>query len=196
MKRGFMIDPPEADSRQIKVKKHENYLNDLMELHEIAIGFEQLERWRIRSEIPEKKAWRWFRKRFRSLEKAAVVIRSHRILLLNRNLRLLLGYPAKKAVGTLFSTHVCPSELPRVANNYLKRLAGEEDAEAVYSTILLNKKQVQIPVKLQVSKIVFLGKPLVLGILSRLEGSDEGIPGHGRGMKNTLKVSEPPIEND
>lgn len=188
MKRGFLIDPPEPDSKQMNVQERDNYFKDLMELHEIAIGFEQLERWRIRNDIPKKKAWRQFRKRFRILEKAAVVIRSHRILLLNRNLRSLLGYPAKKAVGTLFSTHVCPSELPRVANNYLKRLAGEEDAEAVYSTILLNKKQVQIPVKLQVAKIIFLGEPLVLGILSRLEGSDKGIPDHGRGMNNPQKV--------
>jgi PAS domain-containing protein len=162
---------PEHDTRK---KPLEEYFDDLMELHEIVIGFEQLEIWRIKKDIPERKSMSRFRKRFRGIEKAAVVIQSQKIVMLNRGLRRLLRYPAGKITGTLFSKYIHPDELPKVVNNYLNRMAGRDEAESVYSTILLNRKQVRVPVKLQVAKFDFLGKPTILGMLSRQDGSELG----------------------
>jgi len=188
-----MIDLPEQDSRR---KPTEEYFNDLMELHEIAIGFEQLERWRIKNKIPEREAQKRFRKHFRRIDKAAVLVRSQKILLLNRRLRRLLDYPNQKAVGTLFSNHIHPGELPKVAKNHLNRLAGKDEAEAVYTTILVNRKRVQVPVKVQVAKIIFLEETMVLGILSRLDGSCESVHGSAGGIKNSGEIPEPCTEND
>lgn len=159
---------PEKDTRK---KPPEEYFDDLMELHEIAIGFEQLEIWRIKNEIPKRKSMNHFRKRFCGIKKAAVVIQSQKIVMLNRRLRLLLRYPAGKIVGSLFSKYIHPGELPKVVNNYLNRMAGRDEAESVYSTVLLNRKQIQIPVKLQVAKFDFLGEPTILGMLSRQDGA-------------------------
>ena len=188
-----MTDLSEQDSRR---KPTEEYFDDLMELHEIAIGFEQLERERIRNRIPERQAKTQFRKHFRRIDKAAVLIRSQKIFMLNRRLRLLLGYPNQKAVGTLFSKYIHPSELPRVAKNHLNRLAGKDEAEAVYTTILVNRSQAEVPVKLQVAKIIFLEEAMVLGILSRLEGSGESLHASAGGINNSREIAEPCAEND
>ncbi|MBW2647113.1 MAG: PAS domain-containing protein [Deltaproteobacteria bacterium] len=146
----------------------DEYIQELMELHEIAIGFEQLGHEKERGDISEAKYKKKFRKRFRKIPKAAVLIQDEKVHMANKGMKSIIGIPLRKMIGVPYANYIHPKERLRVVENHLNRVAGREEAEAVYPTIVLEKKSNSIPVKLQAATITYLNEPVILGLLEKI----------------------------
>jgi len=145
------------------------YIQELMELHEVAVGFEQLGHKKERGDISEAKYKKKFRKSFRDIPKAAVIIRESKVYMANKSIESIFKLPAKKMEGMFFSSFIHPKERPKVEENYRNRMAGREEAEMVYPTIVLDRKSKSVPVKLQAAKINYLDKQVVFVLLERIK---------------------------
>jgi len=158
LREDVMPDPARPDESQQK---------ELLELHEWLIELEKLEIHRDRENIPAQD----FKKSChvlieRSGEKICI-IQDRQISDMTLALSGLLGYSPNEMLGTPFARYVHRDELPRLADYYEKRRAGQE-VPIIYETILRHENESNVYVKILTSLFVYLGKPANLAIIKVL----------------------------
>ena len=101
----------------------------------------------------------------------------------NPHLAEMLGGGLEEILGTPFSDHIDPDELPKVAELYERRMAGE-DVSPVYETVLKRRDGSRMPAELNAGVITREGKPadlvIVRDITERKEAEAERIAIQGR----------------
>jgi PAS domain S-box-containing protein len=82
----------------------------------------------------------------------------------NQRLAEANGRTVEELLNTNFLDYVHPDEIPKVANRYQRRMAGE-DVEQVYETVLLHKDGHEIPVEINAGAITYQGRPGVFAFV-------------------------------
>ncbi len=93
-----------------------------------------------------------------------VIVQDAIVQYANPYLVALWGGSVEEVIGTRFSDYVAPDELPKVAEHYTRRMAGES-APPVYETVLLRKNGERVHVEMNAGVIKYQGKPADLVII-------------------------------
>jgi PAS domain S-box-containing protein len=93
-----------------------------------------------------------------------VIVQDGIIRYANPWLARLSGYAPGEIVGSEMSRFIAPSELPRIAERYRRRMAGEP-VPSTYETVLLLKNDATLHVELNAGVITFGGRPADLVIV-------------------------------
>ena len=114
------------------------------------------------------KALRESEEKYRILIEQAIdgilIVQDGMIKFANQRLAEANGRTVEELLNTNFLDYIRPDEVPRVANRYRRRLAGE-DAEQVYETVLLRKDGHEIPVEVSAGAITYQGSPAVFAFV-------------------------------
>ena len=92
------------------------------------------------------------------------VIQDGIVKYLNPVLADFFGGPIERIIGTEFTLYVHSDELPKLAENYRKRIAGQS-VPSTYDTILLSADGHPIPVEVNAGRIQYDGRPADLVII-------------------------------
>jgi PAS domain S-box-containing protein len=92
------------------------------------------------------------------------IIQDSVVKYVNRRLVELVGYSVEEVVGTSFADYILPSELPRVAENYRRRIAGEH-FPSVYETMIRRKDGKGLHIEINAGEVEYEGKPADLAIV-------------------------------
>ena len=141
----------------------DRYGKDLMELHKLIVELEQIEIERQRSGKPHWKTEKEYREFFGKQKKAVGIVQNGIMVRANNQLSEMLGHSLEEYMGTPFSQHIHPSELPRVQKNYKNRIKGKE-APVIYKTIALHKDGSSVHVNVKVGPITYWEKPAIFVI--------------------------------
>lgn len=113
-----------------------------------------------RSKVEE--ALRQGEKKYRNVVERAsdgiLVLQEGKVAFANSSLRNMTRYNGDTAIGLPFNQFVHPSELPRVAEFYRRRMAGDE-APQVYETVLVAADGTNVQVELNAALTLYEGKP-------------------------------------
>jgi PAS domain S-box-containing protein len=82
----------------------------------------------------------------------------------NPRLAEMWGGSVEEVVGTPFTDYVCPDELPKMVDQYKRRMAGE-DIAPIYETVLRSKDGSRVYVELNAGVITYQGQPADLVIV-------------------------------
>ncbi|HWR57762.1 MAG TPA: HD domain-containing phosphohydrolase, partial [Thermodesulfovibrionales bacterium] len=93
-----------------------------------------------------------------------VIIQDETIKFANARMAELDGGRVEQLVGSSFTDHVHPSELPRIVDMYRRRMAGEKLPD-MYEAILLRKDGSSAPAELSAGIITYDGRPADLVII-------------------------------
>ncbi|HXG38580.1 MAG TPA: PAS domain S-box protein [Bacteroidota bacterium] len=100
--------------------------------------------------------------RYRNLIERAndgiAIIQEGRVSFVNPSLLRKWGGTMEQVLNTPFTKYIAPEEIPKVAERYRKRMAGEP-VESTYETILLRLDGTRIPVEINAGTIMHGGKP-------------------------------------
>lgn len=145
-------------------KSKEQLIDELVELRELIPEFDALdaEHERAREALGESE------EKYRILVEQAhdgiLIVQDSMIKFANRRLAEANGRSVEDLINTNFLDYVRPDEVPRVAERYHRRLAGE-DVEQVYETVLLHKDGHEIPVEVNAGAIMYQGSPAVFAFV-------------------------------
>ncbi len=92
------------------------------------------------------------------------IIQDARFEYVNPRLAEITGYTAEELIGTSFTHYVHPAELPKLADRYERRMAGE-DVPSVYETVLQRKDGSEMYAELNAGLITYQGRPADLVII-------------------------------
>ena len=114
----------------------------------------------------------------------------------------LSGYTTDEIVGSELTRFVVPAEVPKIAERYRRRIAGEP-VPPTYETVLLLKNGAALHVELNAGVITYEGRPADLVILrdiSERRLAEERDARHVRQMaflsRTALEMVELPVQND
>ncbi|MEK6743462.1 MAG: PAS domain S-box protein [Nitrospirota bacterium] len=106
--------------------------------------------------------------KYRSLVELAhdgiIIVKDGIIKFANTRMAELDGSSVEELLGTPYTAHVHPSEMPRVTDMYRRRMAGEA-LPSTYETILLRKDGSPAPSELSAGVILYDGKPADMVII-------------------------------
>lgn len=120
------------------------------------------------------------------------IIQDNFVKYLNQHLAAMYGDPIESIVGKLFINFVHPSEQPRLAENYKKRMAGQP-IPAIYETKLRSKKGETLFVEINAGPIVYDGRPADLVMvrdISERKKAEEELK-HQHGLINRMMETSP-----
>jgi len=146
----------------------ERILSELMELHERVTEVEKLEIERKKAENMVRGIEEKLHELFKETEQVITIVQDRLIKYVNPSVEELIGYTPEELIGTLFAKHIHPDELPRLAKNYLQRLAGE-DIPNVYKSILKHKNGSDVHVEIKGCAIHWEGKIADFGIARKID---------------------------
>ncbi len=92
----------------------------------------------------------------------------------NTALEDILGCEHGTLKGMSYSSVVAPEDIPRVAENYQKRLAGDEVASE-YVIRLMHRDGYRIPVNLSAGRVEFRGNPAVMGTVKDISAQQRSM---------------------
>jgi PAS domain S-box-containing protein len=145
-------------------KSKKQLMNELVKLREHIADFDALdaEHERTQEALGESEA------KYRILVEQAndgiLIVQDGMIKFANHRLAEANGRTVEELINTNFLDYVRPDEVPKVANRYHRRMAGE-DVEKVYETVLLHKDGHEIPVEVNAGAITYQGKPAVFAFV-------------------------------
>lgn len=90
-----------------------------------------------------------------------VIVQDELLKYANPQIGELVGHNLEEALDTPFVNYLHPDEIPKVVDNYRRRMAGE-DIPNVYESALRHRDGRRIDVELNVSRIEYRGKPAAL----------------------------------
>ncbi|MBI5100257.1 MAG: PAS domain S-box protein [Nitrospirae bacterium] len=93
-----------------------------------------------------------------------IIVQDGIIAFANAKMAELDGSKPEQLVGSPYTDHVHPSELPRLADIYRRRMAGEM-LPGAYETVLLRRDGASVPAELNAGIIVYRGRPADLVIV-------------------------------
>jgi PAS domain S-box-containing protein len=99
--------------------------------------------------------------------KNACIIQDSKIRMITSNLASLVGYSQEEIVDSLMVHYIHIDELPKLINNYMKRMSGE-DVPPLYKTVLKHKDGSKVYVEINAGMIPYRGKPADFAIIRYL----------------------------
>ncbi len=93
-----------------------------------------------------------------------VIVQDGIVKFINTRLAEMRGVTAEEVIGTPFTDHIYPDELPEVVDRYKRRMAGE-DVSPIYETALRCKDGSRIHAELNAGIVTYQGKPADLVIV-------------------------------
>ncbi|MBU1908996.1 MAG: PAS domain S-box protein, partial [Verrucomicrobia bacterium] len=93
-----------------------------------------------------------------------IIVQDAIVKFANRRMAELDGSRVEQIVGTPFTDHVHPTELPRLAENYQRRMRGEP-VPATYETVLRRRDGSPAPAELNAGLIMYEGRPADMVII-------------------------------
>ncbi|MBW1799333.1 MAG: PAS domain S-box protein, partial [Deltaproteobacteria bacterium] len=90
-----------------------------------------------------------------------VILKDNGIQFVNERMTEILGYSPDELIGTSYSTYIHPDELPRVAELYEKRMAGEP-VPAKYESVIKHRNAADVDVEFNAGTIMYKGGAAVL----------------------------------
>jgi PAS domain S-box-containing protein len=93
-----------------------------------------------------------------------VVVQNGIMKFCNSRVAEMWGGEVREILGQPFDNFIDPGELPRVRENYLRRMAGEEVPE-LYNTVLLKRDGSRVHADLSAGAIIYEGRPADLVVL-------------------------------
>jgi PAS domain S-box-containing protein len=145
------------------------------------------------------KALRASEEKYRILIEQAIdgilIIQDGIIKFANRRLAEANGRTVEELLDTNFLNYVHPDEVPRVANRYQRRLAGE-DVEQIYETVLLHKDGHEIPVEINAGGITYQGNPAVFAFVrdhTERKGAEEALRNSEEKLRAIIEASPLPL---
>lgn len=99
--------------------------------------------------------------------KNACIIQDSKIRMITSNLASLVGYSQEEIIDSLMVHYIHIDELPKLINNYMKRMAGE-DVPPLYKTVLKHKDGSKVYVEINAGMIPYRGKPADFAIIRYL----------------------------
>jgi PAS domain S-box-containing protein len=145
---------------------NDRYGKDLMELHKLMVELEQIEIVRQRSGIPHWKTEKKYQEFFSRGKKAVTIVQNGIIIRANEQIAEITGHSLEEIIGTAFSQHVHPSELPRLQKYYDSRIAGSE-VPIVYKTIVKHKDGGNIYIDIKAGVITYGYEPAIFAIVEK-----------------------------
>ena len=131
-----------------------------------------------------------------------VIVQDGIIRYANPWLARLSGYSMDEIVGSELIRFIAPPEVPRIAERYRRRMAGEP-VPSTYETVLLLKNGATVHVELSAGLITYEGRPADLVIvrdISERRLAEERDARHARQMaflsRTALELVELPPQND
>ena len=107
-----------------------------------------------------------------NLQEGVFVIQDGKLQFVNNALTQMAGYKADELIGTDFLNTIAPENRKEIANNYRKRLNGE-DIPPEYETRIIRKDTQTRLVNLSVSLITYNGKPALIGTVKDITAQRE-----------------------
>ncbi|MBU1693027.1 MAG: PAS domain S-box protein [Verrucomicrobia bacterium] len=93
-----------------------------------------------------------------------IIVQDAIVKFANRRMAELDGSRVEQIVGTPFTDHVHPTELPRLAENYQRRMRGEP-VPSTYETVLRRRDGSPAPAELNAGLIMYEGRPADMVII-------------------------------
>lgn len=154
------------------VKPEEQYQKDLLELYQQIVEMEKMEIERKRTGMKPEDLEEKCRELFDKAEDGITIVQDRRIRYANSRAAGISGYTAEEITNTLFAHYIHPDELPKVAEIYKQRVAGE-DAPAVYETTVMHKDGSKIDISIKAGFTMFEGKPANFAIVNEASHSED-----------------------
>ena len=93
-----------------------------------------------------------------------VIVQDGIVKYINARLAEMRGVTVEEVIGTPFTDHIYPDELPEVVDRYKQRMAGE-DVSPIYETALRRRDGSKIHAELNAGMVTYQGKPADLVII-------------------------------
>jgi PAS domain S-box-containing protein len=93
-----------------------------------------------------------------------VIVQDGIVKYINARLAEMRGVTVEEVIGTPFTDHIYPDELPEVVDRYKQRMAGE-DVSTIYETTLRRRDGSKIHAELNAGMVTYQGKPADLVII-------------------------------
>jgi PAS domain S-box-containing protein len=145
---------------------------ELMELHQRITELDQLDIERKRTKNKLKKIEEQINEIFGKENKTITIVQERQIKYVNPHVEELIGYTPEEVIGNSFAHYIHPDELPRVAKNYLQRVAGA-DIPNIYTTVLKHKNGSDVHVEIKASVVQFQDKLADFAIIRKIAPPDK-----------------------
>jgi PAS domain S-box-containing protein len=93
-----------------------------------------------------------------------VIVQDGKVKYINARLAEMRGVTVEEVIGTPFTDHIYPDELPEVVDRYKQRMAGE-DVSPIYETALRRRDGSKMHAELNAGMVTYQGKPADLVII-------------------------------
>lgn len=140
-----------------------NFISVQLETGEYLMTFEDITD-RVRFEESIRESEEKYRNLVERANDGIAIIQDGILQYINLRLAKIINYTIDEVIGTSFFDHLDPEEVPKVADRYKRRMAGE-DVIPIYETILRRKDGSRIDVELNAGIITYQGRPADLMIL-------------------------------
>ena len=145
-------------------KSKKQLINELEELRKHIAEFDALDAEHERAQEALDESEEKYRILVEQANDGILIVQEGMIKFANHRLAEANGRTVEELINTNFLDYVRPEEVPRVANRYQRRMAGE-DVEQVYETVLLHKDGHEIPVEVNAGAITYEGSPAVFAFV-------------------------------
>jgi PAS domain S-box-containing protein len=120
-----------------------------------------------------------------------IIVQDTIVKFANQRMAELDGSSVEQIVGTPFTDHVHPDELPRLMENYQRRMAGE-NISAVYETVLQRQDGSLIPSELNAGVIIYQRRPanlIIIRDITERKQAEKEVRDVKKSLENIFKVS-------
>ena len=145
-------------------KSKKQLINELEELRKHIAEFDALDAEHERAQEALDESEEKYRILVEQANDGILIVQEGMIKFANHRLAEANGRTVEELINTNFLDYVRPEEVPRVANRYQRRMAGE-DVEQVYETVLLHRDGHEIPVEVNAGAITYQGRPAVFAFV-------------------------------
>lgn len=154
------------------IKSEEQLQEELLELYQQVVVMEKMEIERKRVDMIPDELEEKCRDLFDRAGEGITIVQDQRVRYVNPRAAALLGYTAEEITDTLFVHYVDPDQLPKLAEMYKRRVAGE-DVPPMYETTLVHRDGTKINISIKAGFIIFEGKPADFAILNEVSPSKD-----------------------
>ncbi|TET22220.1 MAG: PAS domain S-box protein [Candidatus Stahlbacteria bacterium] len=119
------------------------------------------------------------------------IVQNSLLKYVNPRLAQMLGYTCEEMINTSFTHYMDTAELPKVADRYKRRMAGE-DVPSIYETIVRHKDGSRIYVELNVGIVTYKGKPaefVFVRDVTERKLAEEKVKRHSQELSTLLEVT-------
>lgn len=150
----------------------DQYQEKLLELYQQIVKMEKMEIERKRTGMRPEELEVKCRELFDNAEDGITIVQDQKIRYANPLAAGIIGYTPEQITDTLFAHYVDPDQLPKLAEIYKQRIAGEE-VQPVYETTLVHRDGSKIVISIKAGFALFEGKPADFAIVNEAPPSED-----------------------